>query len=71
MLLQEKPLSNLQLELLKLYHHGISDEQLRDIRKLLADYFFEQATNEADRLWEERSWTEETMDTWLSGEDHD
>lgn len=71
MLLQEKPLSNLQLELLKIYSNGIPDEQLQEIRKILVDYFFEKATNEADRLWDEKGWTNDTMEGWLKGEDHD
>lgn len=32
-------LSNLQNELLKLYAYNVSDAQLKDIRKMLADYF--------------------------------
>lgn len=71
MLVQEKPLSNLQLELLKIYSNGIPDEQLKEIRKILVDYFFEKATSEADRLWDENGWTNDTMEEWLKGEDHD
>ena len=71
MLVQEKPLSNLQLELLKIYSNGIPDEQLKEIRKILVDYFFEKATSEADRLWDEKGWTNDTMEGWLKGEDHD
>jgi len=71
MLVQERPLSNIQLELLKMYSHGVSDEQLKEIRGILVDYFLRKATEEADRLWNEKGWSNETMDDWLKGEDHD
>jgi hypothetical protein len=69
MLTQDKPLTNLQLELLKIYSFGVDDEQLKEIRQLLSHYFAQKATEEADRLWEERGWTNDTMREWLKGED--
>ena len=65
----DKPLTNLQLELLKLYSMELSEEQLKDVQRLLANYFAKQASDEMDRLWEERAWNEGTMEAWLSGED--
>lgn len=69
MLTQDKPLTNLQLELLKIYSFDIDEEQLLEIKNLLAKYFAEKATSEADRLWDERGWTNETMEDWLKGEE--
>jgi len=46
--------SNLQLELLKLYANGISDEQLLEIKWLLGKYFAEKATSEMDKLIKEK-----------------
>ena len=63
----EKPissLSNLQLELLKLYAYNVSEDQLKDIKRMLAAYFAEQATAEMDRLWEEKGWTQKTIEEW-------
>ena len=62
----DKPLTNLQLELLKLYSMELSEEQLKDVQRLLANYFAKQASDEMDRLWEERGWSEETMEAWLA-----
>lgn len=64
-----KPLTNLQLELLKLFSLDLSDEDLLEIRRLLAKYFAEKASDEMDRLWDEKGWTDETMEEWLKGED--
>ncbi|GAA4458211.1 hypothetical protein GCM10023189_30070 [Nibrella saemangeumensis] len=57
-------LSNLQIELLKLYPYNVSEEQLRDIRKLLADYFAQQVDDEMSRLWQEKGWNEQTLQDW-------
>lgn len=61
-------LSNLQLELIKLFSYQLSEKQLKDIRALLASYFAQQATEEMNKLWEENNWTTETMRQW--GNEH-
>lgn len=40
------PLSNLQLELVKLFRYELPDEQLLEIRRLLARYFAQKVTDE-------------------------
>ena len=62
---QPTKFSNLQMELLKLYSRNVSDEELRDIRKLLADYYAKKADEEMKRLWKEKGWTQGTMEEWL------
>ena len=57
-------LSNLQLELLKLYAMNVPDADLLYIKRFLAQYFAQKATDEMDRLWDENGWTEETMREW-------
>ncbi len=59
-------LSNAQLELLKLFSRPMSDEELKELKTLLANYYVKKATDEIDRLWEERGYTQETMDKWLN-----
>lgn len=59
-------LTNLQLELLKVFSFELSEEQVLEIRSLLANYFAEKATEEADRLWEAKGWTDETMEQWAN-----
>lgn len=61
-----KPLTNLQLELLKLYSLQVNDEDLTAIQRLIARYFADKASDEMDRLWEENGWTNETMNEWLT-----
>ncbi|MDV7401296.1 hypothetical protein RZS08_58305, partial [Arthrospira platensis SPKY1] len=61
-----KPLTNLQVELLQLYSLNLSDEELLAIKRLIARYFADKASDEMDRLWDKNKWTDETMDKWLS-----
>ncbi|WP_020538385.1 hypothetical protein [Lewinella cohaerens] len=62
-----KPLTNLQLELMKLFSLDLSEEELNDVRQILSNYFAKKASNEMDRLWDENNWSDETMDNWLEG----
>lgn len=62
--MQTQKLSNLQLELLKVFSYQLNNQQLVDIKKLLVNYFAEQATKEADKLWDENNWDNETMSEW-------
>jgi len=57
-------LTNLQLELLKVFSFDLSERQIIEIRELLAKYFAEQATGEMDRLWEQNNWSNSTMEKW-------
>jgi len=59
-------LTNLQRELLKVFSVKLDENQLIDIRGLLTRYFAESATKEMDRLWDERGWTQETMNEWAN-----
>jgi hypothetical protein len=59
------PFSNAQLEILKAFSRPMSDEDLIEFRTMLGQYFSKKVSDEADRLWEERGYTNETMEQWL------
>ncbi len=59
-------LSNLQQELLKLYASNISETDLLVIKRYLAKFFAEKAIAEADKIWDEKGYTTETMKNWLN-----
>lgn len=63
----DKPLTNLQLELMKLFSLDLSEEELNDVKQMLSNYFANKASDEMDRLWDENNWSDETMDNWLEG----
>ena len=57
-------LSNLQLELLKIYSTNISDEKLLNIKSMLANFFAEEATKEMDKFIEENNITQQDLIDW-------
>jgi hypothetical protein len=61
-----KAMSNLQLELLRLYGNGVSEENLLEIKTILAKYFSDKATDAMDKVWDENNLTEQTMIDWTN-----
>jgi hypothetical protein len=60
------PLSNLQQELLKLYAANVEEADLLHIKKYLANYFADKAIKGADKIWDEKGYTNDTMNQWLN-----
>ena len=65
---KKAPLSNIQLELLKLYSTGIPDEYLIELKGIIARFLFEKARKKADLIWEEKGYSEKTIQKWLNEE---
>ncbi|MBL7790710.1 MAG: hypothetical protein JNK77_00180 [Saprospiraceae bacterium] len=59
------PLSNLQLELLKLYAAGVPDQYLDDLKILIARFLFAKARAKADQVWDEKKYTDEILNELL------
>ena len=57
-------ITNLQLELMKIFSYNLEERQLFEIKDLLANYFASKATSEMNKLWEENKWNNETMEQW-------
>lgn len=62
----QKSLTNLQLEILKLYSTDMSEEELDELKKLLAENYARKAINEADRIWSEKNLSDSDMEKWLN-----
>ena len=62
----QAPLSNLQKELLKLYTSNVSEADLLTIKRFLAKFFAEKAIAEADKIWDEKGYSNDTMKNWLN-----
>ncbi len=59
-----RKLSNIQLELLKMFSFDLSEEQLIEIKGLLTNYFGEKITDQMDKLFEENNWGDEQIEKW-------
>lgn len=58
-------LTNLQTELLKLYALDVEEAHLLKIRTMLGQYFAQEAVALADKAWDERGYTNESMLEWV------
>lgn len=57
-------LNNAQLEIIKLFRHERSEEELIEIKKLLSDYLFEKAIRLADEVYDEKGYTCSDVEKW-------
>ena len=57
-------LTNVQIELLKMFQFNLPEKQLVEIKNMLAKYFAKTATDEMDKLWEENNWNNDVMKEW-------
>ena len=64
-MIEAQKLTNVQVELIKMFNRQVPEEQLLEIKNLLAKYFAEVATREMDKLWVENDWSDDTMEEWL------
>ena len=58
---QQYGMSNLQLELLKLYSRNIKDEDLLVIKDMIPGYFAKKATELANKVWDEKGLDVDTI----------
>jgi hypothetical protein len=59
-------LTNVQIELLKLFQYNLPDNQLAEIKNMLAKYFAKTASAEMEKLWEANEWNNDTMQAWAN-----
>ncbi len=60
------PLSNVQLELLKIFSTDLSEPDLLELKALLAKFYAAKSIELANQVWEEKGLTDADMDKWLS-----
>jgi hypothetical protein len=59
-------LSNVQLELLKLYSTNLSEKDIMELKDVLARFYAEKSIELADRVWEQKGYTNKDMDSILN-----
>ena len=62
-----KPLTNLQIELLKIFSLQLSENELKEIRDVLAQFFAKKAMDGADAIWQQKGWTKKDETRFLKG----
>lgn len=61
-----QPLSNLQLELLKVFSHQLNDEEVVDLKKMLVTFFAQRAISQANKTWDKEGWNDTDVDRMLA-----
>ena len=61
-----KPLTNLQLELLRIFSRQLPEEDLLEIRQLIAHYFAQKLIQRANEVWDEQGWTDADVERMLT-----
>lgn len=61
------PFSNVQLELLKLFSTDLPDNELLELKKVIADFYAEKSIQLANQVWDKKDLTTKDMDEWLNG----
>ena len=51
-----------QIEVLNAMSYLRTDEELKDLKQAISNFFFERADKEMERLWEEGVWNENTLE---------
>ncbi|MGB3130037.1 MAG: hypothetical protein WBB26_00070 [Saprospiraceae bacterium] len=67
--IRKQNFTNVQKELLKLYAREVSEEELLEIRQLLANYFAKTAIVNADKVWDKNEYDEDWVNRMLNKED--
>lgn len=63
-----KPLTNTQLELLKIFSTDISEPELLELKDILAKFYAKKSIEYANKVWREKNLTNEDMNNWLNEE---
>lgn len=58
------PLTNVQVELLKVFSRNLSEADLLELKKTLADFFAKKAMDEADAIWQKNKWTKDDEESF-------
>ncbi|MGA2298695.1 MAG: hypothetical protein ABSG15_14200 [FCB group bacterium] len=53
-----KSLTNVQLELLKLFSRNVPENDLLELKEIISKYFADKAMNAADKSWTEKKYTD-------------
>lgn len=61
-------LTNTQIEILKTFAYEIQDDELEDLKKVLVKFFADRIRKRTGRIWQEKNYTDQTMQNWLSDE---
>ena len=60
------PLTNLQLEMLKIFFQEVSSSDLLEIKELLSQFFAKKLIESANQSWKEKNWSNNKVEELLN-----
>jgi hypothetical protein len=63
MIATNNKMTNLQLELLRMFKYDLNESQLVEVRELLASYFADKVDSEMEKVCNEKEWSISTIET--------
>ena len=61
-------LTNLQVELLKVFAMQLPEDHLRELRLTIARFLMDKARDRADKIWGEKGYDETTLNKIINGD---
>ncbi len=61
-----QPFSNVQMELLKVFSYNLENNELLELKEVIANYFAQRAIKAANKVWDEKGWTDDDVDRMLN-----
>jgi len=66
MIAVKQPLSNVQVELLKIFSTNITEPELIELKDLIAQFYAKKSIELANLAWQENNLSNDVMDEWLN-----
>ncbi|MEZ4901956.1 MAG: hypothetical protein R2822_09450 [Spirosomataceae bacterium] len=61
-------LTNVQLELINTFAYELPEEELKDLKGVLMQFFAKRVRQKTTKIWQEKNYTAQTMHDWLNDE---
>ncbi len=59
-------MTNMQLELLKMFKYNLDESQLIELKELLSKFLVDNIDTSLDKLWNDKGWSNETMESFAN-----
>jgi hypothetical protein len=64
----QSPFTNLQMEMIQLFAKELPENQLLEIKTLIAKYLLEKTRDDADAAWDKKGYSQKTIENLLNEE---
>ena len=64
----QPPLSNVQVELLKLFTNEIPEADLLELKKIMAKFLLDKGRDKADLVWDEKGYSDDKLNKLIGNE---